>query len=61
MDHANTQTEDQIMHGRDPKVLEPIDIDSMNDHVSLATTALETPENLDFLARLVYSLAHQRQ
>ena len=53
--------EDQMMHGRYPKVLEQIVIDSMNDHESLATTAIETPENLDYLARLVLSLAHQRE
>ena len=50
-----------MMHGRYPKVLEQVVIDSMNDHDSLANTALVTPENLDYLTRLVLSLAHQRE
>ena len=61
MQQARTNTQDQMMRGRYPQVLEQIVIDSMNDHESLATKALETPENMDFLARLVLSLAHQRE
>jgi type I restriction enzyme R subunit len=59
MEQARAHTEDQMMHGRYPKMLEEVLLDAMSDHEQLATKALENDDNLNALARLVLALIRE--
>mgnify|MGYP000370787551 CR=1 FL=1 len=60
-DQARTHSDDQMMRGRYPGVLEQIIIDSMNDHEKLASETLERPETLNAFARVVLQIIRDQE
>ena len=60
MEQARTHSDEQMMRGRYPEVLEKLVIDSMNDNEKLATEVLEREETMSAFARLVLALARER-
>jgi len=61
MEQARTHSDEQMMRGRYPEILEKLVIDSMNDNEKLATEVLEREETMSAFARLVLELARNRQ
>ena len=60
MGQARTHSEEQMLRGRYPEVLEQLVIDSMHDNEKLATEVLEREETMTAFARLVLRLVRER-
>ena len=58
---ARTHSDEQMMRGRYPAVLEQIIIDSMNDNESLATETLERPETLNAFAHVILRIMRDQE
>jgi len=61
VEQARTHSDEQMMRGRYPQLLEQIVIDSMNDNEKLATEVLEREETMTAFARLVLRLVRQSE
>lgn len=56
MQQVATHTPEQMMHGRYPRLLEKLLLDSMQDNEQMTTKALENDANFHSLARLILTL-----